>query len=432
MIIKLPRIIKLPNLATISIPSLTLWLIFIVSPYVDAITGYLVNSGMLTAGGIGSPSQLFRFMLTAFMLIQIRQVKHWKILLFMLLWIMGVEALNLINHTTLSWLILGAVYAYKLVFGVIAYLLFTEYFEQRELTFSKLENLIITMTATYAIIILICNILGVSFAAYPGAELGSKGPYASANGLGVFLGTASFVVLNKYVYLRQIKTLLIYLLTIIVLLGLMTKAGVLFAITGLFILALKQNKWVKFTLITTISTTILLFWEKIWDLIQISFHMIIWRIERSDSIWEILLGGRDQYLKEMASYNYDTTQQITKLAIGGGYKLSFRDPNSIYYDPNGIFIIEADFFDVFFMYGGLGLILYLGILISGFTTKSNKGINPLKWGWAILFIHSTLAGHVMSNGAALIIIPCIMILLQKYHSNYTTKVLLPNNKIFNK
>lgn len=419
MKITIPYTINRPSLSSLSLPTLTCVLLFLVSPYIDAITGFLVNRGVLGEGGAGTPSQLFRFFVTALMLVQIKDVKHWRITCFMLIWIITIECVNMFNHQNLGWLVLGIVYSYKLVFGLLVYFLFREYFNKGSVDFDKLQNYIISMTVSYVLIILFCDFAGLSSSSYPGANLGSKGPFAGGNGMGVFLGGASFVVLNKYIKNGGWKLLILYLLTVKVLFGLMSKAGLLFSLVGLLILFMRQNKWLKISVFALISGAVIMYWDKIAKISESAFSMIIWRMKRSDSIWEIVLGGREQYLAEMANYDYESATQIVKLIFGGGYKLSFRDPNSFYYDPNGIFIIEADFFDIYFMYGFFGIVLYFMVFYSGFKTPSSKGIYVIKTGWAILFIHSALAGHVMNNGAALLLLPCILILLQNYKDKYT-------------
>lgn len=396
---------------------------FYVAPYIDAITGYMVNTGTLGEGGAGTPSQLFRFSITALMLIQIHDFRHWRIILFMFSGIFVLEILSLLLHHNIGWLILGLIYSYKLIFALIVYFLFNEYFESDILNFDRLQNLIVNMLANYVIIIVVCDILGLSFSSYPGWQMGSKGPFAGGNAMGVFIGAGSFVILNKYFRDGDLKTLVIYLLTVKVLVGLMTKAGLIFVMVGFFLIFLRLGRWVKIVIFSIAMMIAFIFYQPIVDFLEVSFKVIAMRAERADSFWTFALGGREHYLAEMACYDYNNIPQLFKLIFGGGYKLSFRDPNSPYYEPDGIYAIEADIFDVYFMYGIIGLLLYLYVFYKGFRCKSIKGkINPIKWGWAILLLHSAIAGHVMANGAALLIMPCMLIMLEKYNDRYSCEI----------
>lgn len=400
----------------ISIVNTTLWFLFILMPFVDAATGYLINKEFLAAGSVGSPSQLFRFILTALLIIQIRKPVHLYVCMVMILWIMIVESINLPLHTRLDWFLIGGVYSYKLVFGLIVYFVFQEYFDKRWLTYEVLQDFVINSCAIYTLIIIASDIAGISANSYAGADLGSKGIFADGNGLGVFLGASSLVVLNRYTKEKKIKDLLIFILTGKVLIGLMSKAGLLFLLAGLFLLYCNQRTKFKVIVGVGVLFCMIFLWEPIFLWIKTTFQVIAWRVERSESFWEIVLGGRELYLYEAANYDYTNFVQVFKLIIGGGYKLSFRDPSAINYNPEGIFLIEADFFDVFFMYGIIGFICYIIVSFKGLYTPKVKGKNILKWAWVLLFVHSALAGHVLSSGTALLILPCILLLMkeQKY------------------
>lgn len=397
----------------------TLWLLFILMPFVDAATGYLINKEILAAGSVGSPSQLFRFILTALLIIQIRKPLYLYVCMIMIVWIMIVESINLSLHSRLEWFLIGGVYSYKLVFGLIVYFVFKEYFNKHRLTYDVLQNFIINSCAIYTLIIIVSDMIGISASSYAGADLGSKGIFADGNGLGVFLGASSLVVLNRYTQEKKIKDLFIFILTGKVLVGLMSKAGLLFLLAGLFLLYCNQRTEFKVVVGIVLLLCAFFLWEPIFLMIKTTFQVITWRVERSDSFWEIILGGRELYLYEAAGYDYTNFIQVFKLIVGGGYKLSFRDPSATDYDPDGIFLIEADFFDVFFMYGIIGFIAYIIIFFKGLCTPKVHGKNILKWAWVLLFIHSALAGHVLSSGTALLILPCILLLMEKrkYLSN---------------
>lgn len=391
--------------------------IFIAMPFVDALTGFLINRGMLTIGSVGSPSQLFRFLLTILLVAQIRRPVHFYMVLIMIGWISIVEYINLTLHGRLDWLMVGAVYSFKLSFGFIVYFVFKEYFARKELDYRSLQNYIINSAALYTLLIIISDILGISTNSYVGAELGSKGIFADGNGMGVFLGVCLFVVLDRYVTQKRFWDLVLFLLMGKVLLGLMSKAGVLFLGIGLILLICKQNLKVKLLMIAGIALILLIWLQPIVNILEQSLYMILWRLERTDTWWKVVLGGRELYLQEAASYSYANLIQFFKLLIGGGYRLSFRDPSSALFDPEGVFIIEADFFDVFFMYGIIGFIIYLIVFFRGVRTPKVKGLDILKWGWILLFIHSAFAGHVLSSGIALLIMPCLLLMMENRKVN---------------
>lgn len=407
--------IIIPNLRSIRLSELSLWLIFLINPFVDALTGYMVNSGILEEGGFGTPSQLYRFLTTLVILVQIRNKKSWLYIACFVYYFLSVELFSFSLHTNVSFLVIGIVYAYKMLFGLILYFYLKELIESSQLNIKKLLNHIITSGTIYAVIVLISDVLGISYSSYPGMQLGSKGIFAGGNGMGVFVGVVSLITLYRYFTDYNKKDLLRFFLMGYVLIGLMSKAGMLFLGVGLIILFFKQSRKIKLISLSASFVFGVLFYQTIAKFLTVSFSVLSWRLERTESLWEFILGGRETYLAEAANIDYSNVIQMLKLIVGGGYKVSFRNPMSIEFDGSGIFIIEADLFDIFFMMGIAGLLTYLGIIIYGFVCAHRtrvKGIDILKIAWFLLFIHSSLAGHVLNNGMALMTLPCLLIFLQ--------------------
>ena len=86
---------------------LTLWLIFFINPFVDAITGYIVMSDSSEVGGIGSPSQMFRLLLSGLMLVQIHNSRYLIFILLFVFYLVVLELFNFIFHTDLMGLAIG-------------------------------------------------------------------------------------------------------------------------------------------------------------------------------------------------------------------------------------------------------------------------------------------------------------------------------------
>lgn len=389
---------------------ITLILLFYATPFVDALTGLMINYNIIEIGSAGSPSQLLRFFITIVLFFQIRKLNHFFMVLLMILWVVVIESFSLILHTRLDWYIVGLVYSFKLTFGLILYVVLKEYIDCQKLDINQLQRYIVISSVIYSSFVLVSNLLGISAHSYGEAELGSKGIFADGNGLGVFLGVCLLVIVNKYNQDKKFRDLLAFFLVGYVLIGLMTKAGILFLTSGIILLFLTQKSVYKVWIIISISLLFLIWAPSIISFVTDSLSYIIWRIERSDYWWEIVLGGREMYLQKAMAYDYSSNVQILKLITGGGYRLSFRHPSCAALLDDGIFIVEADFFDVFFMYGVVGFLAYVIIFLKGVT--SYGGLDILKCAWVLLFIHSALAGHVMSNGLALIILPCLLLMME--------------------
>lgn len=55
-----------------SIITFTLFLIFLLNPFADALTGYIVGKGIMSENAAFSPSQIFRLFLTVILFVQLK------------------------------------------------------------------------------------------------------------------------------------------------------------------------------------------------------------------------------------------------------------------------------------------------------------------------------------------------------------------------
>ena len=82
------------------------------------------------------------------------------------------------------------------------------------------------------------------------------------------------------------------------------------------------------------------------------------------------------------------------LIIGGGVFMSYR---TSYFEDMPFKQLEMDFFDIFFMYGLIGIFCYIGIILWCIRKSYNKGL--VLFSLIIFFIlHSALAGHILFDG----------------------------------
>jgi O-antigen ligase len=93
--------------------------------------------------------------------------------------------------------------------------------------------------------------------------------------------------------------------------------------------------------------------------------------------------------------------------MGFGAYISFRDPLNpgIFYDT-----LENDFFDVFFQYGTIGLMLYLFICIRSLYITYNSKVKGLTLLLLIVVVYSMTAGHTLFNATGGLLFAYISIL----------------------
>lgn len=391
-----------------------LFLFFYVNPFIDAITGYLVLSGIVAQGGLGSPSQLFRFIISIVLLLSLKDRKHLFFIYSFIIYIIAVELLNFLFHLDQDGFIVSLAYSYKLVFGFLLYFKLDELIKNKFLDRSIFINFIIHSGIIYSFIVLFTDLLGVSFGSYENG-LGSKGVFASANGLGIYIGICALLLIYKNSRKINMKYFFSYSLMSYTLLGLMTRASVGLFVISLFIILFKIPGKYKLITYSLILFSLIYLGNIFIDIFLNATEVITYRYSNTSSMEEFF-GGRQGYLDY--AFNEFSTEGILlyRLLIGGGYFLSFRNPNSI--DNSVSNFLEVDLYDVFYMYGFVGLVVYSSIFLKGLVWGiKNKTNIILILAWILLYGHSALAGHVIQNGMSIIMLICILLIIKYTDKN---------------
>ncbi|MDE6048257.1 MAG: hypothetical protein K2G09_01000, partial [Paramuribaculum sp.] len=178
------------------ISTVTIIAVFYISPFFDAATGFLIGKGLFSANSPFSPSQFARFIITVIMLCQLTG-KQLIISFGLFLSLVIVELLAFINYTYLGGLLSGIIASYKITFILILYYTLRNYLTDNIISIGGLIKTCVISSVIYSIIIVISDLLGLSFGSY-GEGIGSKGVFASANGLGIFIGVGALFSLYLY------------------------------------------------------------------------------------------------------------------------------------------------------------------------------------------------------------------------------------------
>ncbi|ANQ25222.1 O-antigen ligase family protein [Vibrio natriegens] len=367
---------------------LTIFSVFLILPFVDAFNGFLVASKLIPEGGLASPSQLGRLVVSAaiFYLLYRRSIS--TALLVSISYLMFVEIISAFNYLEAKGFIYSLVVAYKLFYflALISVLSFYVKGPEQFYFFNKFifANLIIMSSFIY-----FSSITGIGNNTYA-AGLGTKSFFSSGNGLGLYLGvTTLYIISLSYYNLLNVKRwLLLFFIFSIVMVGTKT-AFIFFVVSFLFFVYSSKYKLLYLAFLSLMS---LYYIPILLDSFSKLFEVVLFRLEKSESVWLFLSSGRFDYVFDAFQVYFKDDIDIFRFIFGSGAFLSFQDPSTVTsYDT-----LETDFFDVFFMYGFLGLstyILFCGCLLFYFRDKPLLLIASL-----LLILHSWLAGHVLFNG----------------------------------
>lgn len=382
------------------------FLFFFASPFVDALTGFTIFTGILNEGSLFSPSQIFRLFLTVLALYLLKFREAIFIAFLMSLFLI-IELLSLSLHQNISGFFVGLVYAYKLVFIVIVFFVLNSSFRDDE-NLSLLEKFV-KGSFIYALLLLISIVFGIDKSTYAEGTFGSKGFFASGNGLSLFLGVSSVLAFLYYLKDRRMISLIYYVTLLLGTSLVGTKGSIFFIAINLFLFFY----FMKGGLILFLSSTFLTFFvflDKIILLFSVAFDVIVLRYNNSSSFIAFLASNRDNYVREALEVFNNSGFTLLRTIFGSGVYLSFRDYQNLVlpYDT-----LESDLFDIFFSYGLIGIISYLCIIFFGVYVSLRKSQYILFISWSSLCAYSLIGGHMLFNAMSNIAFLILVLLIIK-------------------
>lgn len=386
----------------------------LLSPICDLITGIFLTKLGMSESFLGSPSQLLRLLFLFFgFYFSSKSQKNTTIKLFF--WLLILEIFSIFYTENIKFVLVGLNYSMKIVYIYLLYCIMKR-ISNIDNGMEYIMNLFFNSAFLYSLGILIPTILGIGTSTYEGETFGQKGLYASGNALGIYLGTScSLIIIRKNkVFKEYIKTAC--LLISLLLLG--TKTALLFIFVTCSLLFFKQKRTYIYLLLSCLVFIIFYYWNEIVRIFSLIFDVIIFRFQRSENLFKFLLSGRDDYVSD-AFYNFSTSPfWLIKSIFGGGAFMSFRTEFTPYMTLD---ILEMDLFDIFFMYGFIGVLIYL-FLCFYYLKKCSR--NKILFLLLFLFIfHSIIAGHIIFDGLP-VVAGIIIILLNNKDYQIKNKYLI--------
>ena len=365
-------------------------LIFLVLPLFDMANGVLVVRKIISEGGFASPSQLGRLCGTLLLLwICFRQkisIMPWVLIA---LYLIPVELYAGFIHQEPIAVLFGFVSSYKVLYLVVVCMVLNNSLQTKEQAhlfgkYLKLNLILISGSLIFS------QITGLGNSTY-GYGFGTKGFFSSGNGIGVYMGVCSLLLFSLYRYKVYTNISHIWFIVFAVATALIgTKTAMLFSLLQIVVIMWYSRFriiWIVLLLIAAVSllpTAI--------DVLSVVFDIVLKRYQASDDLVTFLGSGRIGYVQDALDVFNEQKLYAMRMVFGSGSFLSFQDPRFVVqYDT-----LETDLFDVLFMYGIIGVLLYLSFLISIAVRLFRYPLLLLSF--FLLFFHSIIAGHVLFNG----------------------------------
>lgn len=373
--------------------------IFVCLPLFDIVNGFLVVRGYLTEGGLGSPSQLGRLVATLILIIACFRSK------ISMLWVAVIFGLLLIE-TLIGFItsnMIGTLFGFLTVFRIIyVYLMFiclSKYLKSDIGLLGKYLKLNINLIC---LSIIFGFVTGLGNSTY-GWGFGTKGFFASGNGVGLYIGVATIFLLGMRLHKIYENT---GSLTIFIAVGALLLLGTKTALLLVLFILLLVTWTSRFRSILTalIVCGVLSYQAQILSVLSLFFDIIILRYQNSESLLQFLGSGRIGYVAD--AFETIKSQNVGPLRwlFGGGSFLSFQNLSKSY----GYDTLETDPFDILFMYGLYGLVVYLATLL--IAVRFNMRHPYILLGLVLLIAHSFIAGHVVFNGMSVTLLAAFLAL----------------------
>jgi hypothetical protein len=383
------------------------FLIFYISPFIDTITGYFLKIGIMSEAALFSPSQLFKFSLFGMSFIyyfsKCKRGEGYTYLLLFLLSLFYESLLGIIFSSKLTYVFIGYANILKIFYLLMLYLLLRKLLDGKYYTIDDLLDYIIKNGMICVFLLIFTTIIGINLTTYGEGTFGSKGLFPSGNGLGVYLGGVSLISLIKLNKMRSFNNFISSAALIIGVLLIGSKTSIIFLLIDFFFISRYILKYTSLFFIPILIIVVM----KYLDFFRIIYDVILFRYERSKSLFSFFASMRDNYVVN-AFNEYEINGLFAiRIFTGLGAFISFRKPSHkiLPYDT-----LETDFFDIFFMYGAIGLFFYLAIIgIILFKAYKCRYPGVLLFSFAVLG-HSLIAGHCLFNAMSGVLIVFAIIL----------------------
>jgi hypothetical protein len=377
------------------------FLVTVLLPLVDNMTGALFKLKIMPEGAIGSPSQLARFGLFILVIWLINNAQYYKplrVLLLTVCYLIFIEAVLAFMHMDLKAFLYGIVFSIKILFAISCY-----YYVAHWLNFDKdrtvyVINKVIQYGTVVSLLVLTAYFSGFHIANYQ-LGLATRGLFISGNGLGIVLGisTIFLVYYNKKITIFTFLHILLLLITT-ALLG--TKASLIFLLVALVLLTVKLTKQSPIVTAIALCLASIYLLVPLIGLLSDVFENIIFKFNNIDDKLHFIASSRDRFIKDAFIQMDVTGFKALRVLFGGGAYYAYAD-----YVSSSLIIrktLENDLFELFFSYGILTSISYVAIYFFALRESLRRGNKVIAVALSLVFLHSITMGHVLFNGTSAI------------------------------
>lgn len=372
----------------LSVSAATLGWLFLVLPIFDAVNGYLVASGVISEGGLASPSQAGRLLAIVLIVVAMLFARIDIRLLILGVYPLVVELVMAALHQSAQALLVGFVQAYK-----VSYLIFVgvwfSYYMKDDAKYELVAKLIKLNLLIISTMLIVSLLFGVGVETY-GSGGGVKGYFASGNAIGIYVGGMLMLILSLKIHERIHVSNLFVVYVLVALVSVGTKTSIVIALAVLLFWWVATGRRAVWP--TVVGAVLAIYSQAILNALSFVYQVVLLRWRNSDNLLHFLASGRIDYVADAFGVFEKQGYGFVRVLVGAGATVSYQSIHPyVKFDT-----LETDVFDVFFMYGAIGLLLYLSFFVLVSYRLRRKPF--VLAGFLLVYVHSALAGHVLFNG----------------------------------
>jgi hypothetical protein len=376
----------------------------------DLATGYLIASNAIPEGGIFSPSQLGRLIILLYfvaLILHSREISLWFV--FGITPFILIELLYGAAHGQLTGLLYGLISAAKLAVLAAPFFVTFDELDQREIVQSfKLGALLM------ASVIVTSLVFDIGKPTYPSGGFGTKSFFPSGNDIGAYLGGATLLlIVARYYQLIKLSNISVAIL-LTGLTFISSKASLLFMLASILFLVYHSRLMIPVAVL--VAVFVFYYSDPLSQTAAMVGEIIVRRYNEADGDWiRFLLSGRELYVNE-ALQRFNEQNSTVRLLFGQGIFVGPQHLNQ----ASQVDFLEADPFDIFFMFGTFGVIVF--VLFWWHLIKMSKAKAWFAFPLTLLLLHSSLAGHVVFSGLFLQTVIVATVLLKRKRQDELTPI----------
>lgn len=389
---------------------------------VDMVNGILLMNGINLPISFG---QLYKLVILVLLLTRLLFAIKLFISALIVIFILLIPSIYQVLHDPVgSSFFLDFVKISKYLTPFICFLFFVDALKHSK---DKIYTLILSLVK-FSYVVLVLNIfvkyIGLGYPAYKSGGMGSKGFFYAGNEISALLiilcSIIAFRLWNKGL---KAKYFVFLALNLLAGLTISSKTGILGILLVFFIIPF-QGKSLNlkrfFPLLIGAMCLLPLALLFSWQFIKNSAIMV--RIEffyEKLDFWTFILSSRNVFLANSIDIYINEYNFMEKIIGVGQTKFELLNNSKV---------VEMDIMDIFFAYGVLGLIIFITMLVFVLVqakvfskTDRHPYANLVSMMVTILFIISTLAGHVFGSGMSALFIGVLFSLMyvKSYIKNTT-------------